>query len=808
MDTLLNDLRYAGRMLLRAPGFAAIAIITLALGIGGTTAIYSVVDAVMLRPLPFPEADRLVVPRSVDLKTEDDSWSITWADYTDWRDQGFFQHVAIYQALELDLASEGDPDRVSLAAVSADFFPALGVQPLLGRLLQPGDNALDAPRVIVISEEIWRSRFGGDSAVIGREVRMNGFPRIIVGVLPRGLEWPRAARVWVPMRVSDPNSPVMRRRDNFVYGGVARLLPSETIASTTTRMAELARRIAADYPQIRSDVSLKVIPASEEVLGTTLPRALWLLLGAIALVLLIGCVNIANLMLARASTRSRELAVRTALGASRPRIIQQILTESAALALAGGLLGILLAYWGVAAFVAAAPANLPRVEEVTVSVPVLVFALLLSLASALIFGLMPALQASSVRPGQALGEGGQRTGRSRAARRSRGALVVVELALALMLLSGAGLLTHSLIKLQWTDPGFDTSRVVSMSIELPSNYDSVDKRRAFFSRVMEQIGALPGVDTVSMTSALPIGAGGFYLGRSFLAEGWAEPPASTEVEGQWNAVSPGYFSTMKHPLLRGRDFAWSDDNSSTPVMIINAEFAKRMFGTENPIGKRVQSWREEKLLREVVGVVDDVRYFGAEDDVRPLVFVPYAQDAWYGMRVVARTEGDPRGIIAATRGIVSSLDRDIAVANIRTMDEAMSASLAGPRFTTWLLSAFAGMALLLVAIGLYGVLSYSIAQRTHEIGIRMALGAQAGNVIRIVVREAAVLLVIGIAIGTVGALALSKVIASLLYEVSATDPLTFVTVVIVLAAVGAMAAYVPTMRATRVDPLLALRSEG
>ena len=806
MDTLLHDLRYAGRTLLRARGFAAIAVITLALGIGGTTAIYSVVDAVMLRPLPFPEAERLVVPRSVNLKTGDD-WSISYADFVDWRNEGFFEHVAIYQGSNLDLAGEGDPDRVSVAAVSGEFFSVLGVRPLMGRVLQPGDNALDAPRVIVISEEIWRSRFGGDSAVIGREVRMNGFPRVIVGVLPRGTEWPQSARLWAPMRITDPNSPVMARRDNFVYQGVARLRPGETVASTTTRMAALAKRIEADHPNVRTDVSLKVIPATEALLGTTLPRALWLLLGAVGLVLLIGCVNIANLMLARASTRHRELAVRTALGASRSRIIRQMLTESAALALIGGGLGVLIAYWGVAAFVAAAPADLPRVGGATVSLPVLGVALLLSLGSALIFGLVPALHASGVRPGHALGDGGQRTAGSRSGRRGRGALVVVELALALMLLTGAGLLTHSLIKLQGTDPGFDTSQVVTMSIELPSKYETPASRRAFFARVMEEMGALPGVDTVSLASALPIGAGGFYLGRAFLADGWAEPPASTEVEGMWNIVSPGYFATLKLPLLQGRDFTSADDSASNMVMIVNRAFATKMFGSENPIGRRVQSWRDERILREVVGVVDDVRYFGAEDEVRPLVFVPYAQDTWRGMRVVARTQGDPQGVVSAARRAVSSLDSDIAVAQVRTMDDAMNASLAGPRFTTYLLAGFAGMALLLVAIGLYGVLSYGITQRTHEIGIRMALGAQTRNVIRLVVREAAILIAIGITIGAAGAFALSKVIASLLYEVSATDPLTFAAVVVVLATVGAIAAYMPTRQATRVDPLRALRSE-
>ena len=811
MDTLLQDLRYAVRTLRRARGFAAIAILTLALGIGGTTAIYSVVDRVLLKPLPFPDPDRLVVPRSVNVATGED-WSITHADFADWRDAKVFDHVAVYAGGEMDLAGGATPTRVFVTSVSPQYFGALGIEPQVGRLLQPIDFPVDAPPVVILGHELWRSTFGADPGVIGQTVRMNGIMRTVVGVLPDGMQWPTGSDAWAPLRIADPNAADLTRRDNFVYQGIARLAPGQTLESTRTRLAAMAKIIETENPVTRKDVTITVVTATEELLGDTLPRILWLLLGAIGFVLLIGCVNIANLMIARAGVRQRELAVRTALGASRGRLIRQILTESALLASCGGVLGALLAIWAVRGLVAVAPPDVPRIEDVSLSWGALGIAFALSVASAVLFGLIPALQASATKPGQALGEGSQRLAGGRGAGRGRAALVVVELALALMLLAGAGLVTHSLIKLQNTDVGFETSRVMTVSVALPTaqgtRYQQRTARRDFYTRALDRLTNLPGVESASMSSALPLGGGGLYLGRAFLAEGWAEPPATTEVRGSWNVVAPGFFETLQVPLLRGRDFTARDDTSATPVMIINESFAKAMFPGEDPIGKRVQSWRDERLLRTVVGVVEDVRYFSVEDADQAIAYVPYAQDSWGRMRFVMRTTADPGTVIASARQEMSALDPDIALALVSTMDEVRSNALAAPRFTTWLLSGFAGMALLLVAIGLYGVLSYSIAQRTHEIGIRMALGAHAGDVLRMVVREAVVLVALGIVVGAAGALALSRVMESLLYEVSATDPATLAVVVAVLGVVGAVAAWVPARRATRVDPLIALRSDG
>ena len=803
MDTLLNDIRYAIRTLARSPGFALTAILTLALGIGSTTAIYSVVDAVVLRPLPFPEPDRFVVPHATRPATGE-QWSVAYLDFMDWRDAKLFEHVAVWQPSASDIAGDGDPQRVAAVAVSEQFFGAIGVRPLLGRVLQPADNALDRDRVIVISHSLWRGRFGGDSAVIGREIRMGGFVRTIVGVLPQGTEWPAGTEVWAPMKIADPNAADLLDADNFVFQAVARLAPTETIESTRAKMEVMAKRIEAANPAIRAGVSQTVITATEDLLGPTIPRILWILLGAVGVVLLIGCVNIANLMLARGATRMREVAVRTALGASRGRLIRQIFTESAVLAIAGGVVGVLLAYWSVKAVIAAAPPDVPRLDAATVNVTVLAVALLISLLSAMLFGLAPALHASSVRPGQALGEGGQRLAGGQRSRRGRTTLVVVELALALMLLAGAGLLTHSLIRLQRTNPGFDTQRVLTMAVALPdSRYGGREQRRAFYDRAIEGLEALPGVEVASVASALPIGGGGFYLGRMFLAEGKTEP--SAEVDGMWNVVGPGYFRALRMPV-RGREFTSRDDTTSTPVMIVNSHFAARMFPGENPIGKRALSSRDERVLREIVGVVDDVRYFGASDEVRALVYVPYKQDPWRGMRIIVRTSVDPQGVVAATRRVIAGIDPDLAVASVSTMDDALAASLAAPRFTTGLLSGFAAVALVLVAVGLYGVLSYGITQRTHEIGIRMALGARSGHVLRMVVREAVLMVALGIIIGGAGALALSRVMTSLLFETSATDPLTFTVVVLLLGIVGALAAYLPARRATRVDPLIALRA--
>ena len=809
MDTLLHDLRYAARTLRRARGFAAIAILTLALGIGGTTAIYSVVDRVLLEPLPFPEPDRIVVPRSVDLKTGND-WSIAYADFADWRDAKVFEHVAVYSGGEMDLAGGGDPRRVFVTSVSEQYFGALGIEALTGRLLQPMDHAIDAEPVVVIGHELWRSQFAGDPKAVGRTVRMNGIVRRIVGILPEGLQWPSGTDAWAPLRITNPGGPDLTRRDNYVYLGIARLARGETLESTRTRLASMAKVIETENPVTRKDVSITVVRASDEMLGDTLPRILWLLLGAIAFVLLIGCVNIANLMIARAGVRRRELAVRTALGASRARLVRQILTESALLALCGGVVGTLLAIWAVRGLVAVAPADVPRIEDVQVSYGALAMALGLSVTSALLFGLIPALQASATKPGQALGEGSQRLAGGRGAGRGRAALVVVELALALMLLAGAGLVTHSLIKLQKTDVGFETSRVMTVSVALPTaqgtRYQTRAARRDFYTRALDRLTSLPGVESASMSSALPLGGGGLYLGRAFLAEGWAEPPASTEVRGSWNVVAPRFFETLGMQVMRGREFTAQDDSAATPVMIVNESFARAMFPGQDPIGKRVQSWRDERVLREVVGVVEDVRYMGPDDAGRALAYVPYAQDSWGRMRFLLRTTADPSTVIALARREIAALDPDIALALVRTMDEVKRNALAAPRFTTWLLSGFAGMALLLVAIGLYGVLSYSIAQRTREIGIRMALGAHAGDVLGMVVREAAMLVALGILVGGAGALALSRVMESLLYEVSAKDPATLAAVVAVLGLVGALAAWLPARRATQVDPLIALRS--
>jgi putative ABC transport system permease protein len=500
----------------------------------------------------------------------------------------------------------------------------------------------------------------------------------------------------------------------------------------------------------------------------------------------------------------REVALRTALGASRGRLVRQIFTESAVLAILGGIVGVLLAFWSVRAVIAAAPPDVPRLELATVSIPVLAVALIVSLLSAVLFGLAPALHASGVRPGQALGEGGQRLAGGHRSRRGRTTLVVVELALALMLLAGAGLLTHSLIRLQRTHPGFDTERVLTMGVALPgSRYADRPARRVFYDRAITELQSLPGVEVASVASALPVGGGGFYLGRMFLAEGKTEP--SSEVDAMWNVVGPGYFRALRM-TVRGREFTVRDDSAAAPVMIVNTRFAEKMFPGENPIGKRALSSRDEKVLREIVGVVDDVRYFGANDEVRGLVYVPYKQDSWGGMRIILRTSGDPIALVAPARRVISSIDPDLAVASVATMNDAMDASLAGPRFTTYLLGGFAGVALLLVAVGLYGVLAYGITRRTHEIGIRMALGARAGHVLGMVVREAVLMVALGILIGGGGALALSRVMTSLLFETSATDPVTFVVVVLVLGTVGAIAAYLPARRATRVDPLIALRA--
>jgi predicted permease len=620
-------------------------------------------------------------------------------------------------------------------------------------------------------------------------------------------EWPLETDLWVPMRFSTELDPDLQRRDNLVFEAIARLAPGRTLEETNAAMARLAAFVAAEHPRIREGVTTGAVPVLEYALGSNTPRTLWLLLGAVALLLLIGCVNVANLQLARATARRHDIAVRAALGASPYRLVRQTLVESLALAVAGGALGALLAHGIVALIVAVGPADVPRIAEAAVNPAALAFALAVSVVVALLFGSAPAMQAARSVPAQAIAEGGARGSGGRRSTQTRRLLVAFELALSVVLLAGAGLAVRSVAALRQVDTGFDAAPVITASIRLPGiKYDTRAKVLTFLNDLRDRLANTPGIGAAGVTSASPMGAGGFYLGRSMIAEGLGEGPDG-EVNVQWNAATPGYFAALGAPLTRGRDFTGFDDSASTPVMIVSESFARAMFPGEDPLGKRAMSSRDEKVYREIVGVVGDVRFFGARDSTQNIVWVPYAQEAWGQGMVTVRATGTAAVAIAGLRRVVGELEPSIALADVATMHETMGRALARDNLVAMLLSLFAALALLLAMVGIVGMLSYAIAQRTREFGIRAAIGAQGRDLVWLVMRETLPIVLGGVVAGVVAGVALSRLVVALFYGIRAGDPLTFGAVALALVLVALIAALLPARRAGQVDPVQVLRGE-
>ena len=810
MQTLLQDLRYGLRMLAKNPGFTAVAVLTLALGIGANTAIFSVIHAVLLRPLPYRDSDRVVV---VGQGWMGGAGDFSPADFLDVRAQNHsFEQMAATREWSFNLSAGDRPERVIGDVVTTNLFSLLGVEPVMGRGFTPEDGGQRANRVVVLSYGLWQRHFGGNTGVFGGKISLNGEPFTVVGVMPRGFGYPLGAELWVPPTFAVPAHPLRenddpaRMRGSHYFEVIARLRPSVTLERARADLAVVFQNVARAH----SDSDLNgakpwVNTLHEEEVGNVRP-ALLILLGAVGLVLLIACANVANLLLARGASRSKELAVRTALGASRRRMIRQLLTESVLLALVGGTLGILLAVWGSAPLAALLPPSLRDFAPLTADLRVLGFSLLLSLLAGVTFGLAPALSATRPKLAETLKEGG-RSSLVGGSRRDQDLLVIAETALALVLLVGAGLLLRSFVRLLAVDEGFDPDHVLTLQVSLPhARYLEPAARVNFVNRVLAIVKALPGVQAASVATRLPLNPGGST--RSILIEGRTYPPErpGEEITPSYSVVSPEFYSVLHIPLLKGRAFTEADDAQAGRVFVVNRTMAKTFWAGEDPIGKRIRMGTDEKWS-EVVGVVGDVQQRQLGELPKPMVYAPYAQDPWPFMDIAVRTSTDPLSQVSSVRGAVLSVDSQEPVYNIATMEEIVSRSASGQRFNVILLGLFAALALCLTAIGVFGVTSFAVTQRRQEIGVRMALGARREDVLKMVVWHGMTLALVGVTIGVTGALGLSRFLSSLLYGVKPTDLATFAGVPLILLAVELLACYIPARRASKVDPMVALRYE-
>ena len=820
MTTLLQDLRHAIRILLKSPGFAIIAILTLALGIGANTALFSVVNGVLLNPLPYPHPNEVVIVSDTS-STLPETW-ISYPDFLDWvRDAHSFSSLAAYESLvSFNLLGQGEPERVSVTEVSSTFFPTLGVTPVLGRNLSPAEDQLNGPPTVILSGGFWKTKFAGSPDILGKAINLDGTDYTVVGVLPQNFYFCcenisfRLSDVYVP--IGADKNPWMRDR-KFHPGiyAIGRLKPGVTLAQARADMDGMARSLAAAYPDTDKDQGIRVTPLKQVMVRDIRPFLL-VLLAAVGFVLLIACVNVANLLLARATGRNREFAIRAALGASQGRIIRQLLTESVLLAMAGGVLGLLLASWGTRAALAVLPSALPRAGEVRLDPRVLLFTLAISLVAGILFGLAPALKTSRPDLHETLKEGGR--GASGVRYRTQGVFVVVEMALTFVLLVGAGLAIRTLVELWSVDPGFDPHNVLSFNVGLPPSVSSGNPAqiRASLRQLSDKIAAVPGVQSVSlMDAALPMGD---RYDLDFWIDGQPKPATDSDKPlTLWYLVGPDYLKVMKIPLVRGRFLTAQDDANSRGVCVIDEDFARQYFGNQDPLGKRLTFDLVYKQL-EIVGVVGHVKHFGLDENARSLaraeLYAPALQlpdnltQAWVPLTgYVIRTQGSPDAFAASIRDAVRGFNSKAVMFHTETMDSIVSRSLASQRFAMILLAVFAALALILASIGIYGVISYVAGQRTHEIGIRLALGATRSDILKMVLVHGARLAVIGVVIGLAAAAGLTQLMTKILYGVSATDPLTFAGVAVVLTLVALAACYIPARRAMRVDPIVALRYE-
>ncbi len=798
MHATIQDVRYAMRSILKARGFAAVAILTIALGIGATTAIFTVVNALLLRPLPYAHPERLVMVWQ-DLRARGgppDEWA-TPGNYADWRrEPGIFQQIAVVTGWRPTLIANGEPEPLPGEQVSHEYFSVLGVSPMLGRNFAAGDDVPNARRVVLIGNGLWKRRFGGVASAVGRVIALGGEPHEIIGVLPAGFRpiIASAAEIWRPLRINTAN-PI---RGAVVLRAIARLPENTSLDRAQAAATDLAKRLEAMYPEFNEKTGFTLTPLQERVVGDVRP-GLIAVFGAVGFVLLIACVNIANLLLARGSARGREIAVRAALGASRQRVVRQLLTESILLAACGGALGVLVSVWAVDGLVVLAPANAPRVSEVGLDTTVFAFAALLTMVTGVAFGLVPALQSSRTDVAHALNDAA-RGGAGVGGRAMRRALVVSEIALALTLLTGGALLLETFVRLQSADLGFDPRDVLVGSVNPPrTTYDTRPKYIAFYDQVLEKARAIPGVQKAALASVLPLSGDS---DMNFSIEGRPAPTSQSETPVTWyRLVSAGYFDAMGMRLRRGRVFV---DREAAPSVVVNETFARKYFPGEDPIGRRVR-FSDDSPWSSIIGIIADAKARGAREAPKVEAFIPYWQFAEPGTVVILKGP-NPARFAAPLRAAVSSIDRAIPVSGITTLSDMVGDSIAQPRFFATLAVAFAGLAVLLAAIGLYGVMAYSVSQQTTEIGVRMALGATRRDVFGSVVRDGLRLTVMGLLLGIVGSLLTARWLTLLLFGVKPGDPATLAFAGAVLLAVSVCACLWPARRATRVDPMVAIRS--
>jgi putative ABC transport system permease protein len=799
-------------MLLKNPGVTLVAVIALMLGIGANTAIFSVVNAVLLRSLPYEDGERLAIVWENRQSGKGNPQNvINLGNFYDWKDQNqVFSDMAAFFDLNRNLTGDGDPEEVAGQIATTNLFSVLGVKPIHGRTFAPDEGKPGEPKVVVLGYDLWQRRFGGDPHIVGRSITINNEQNEVIGVLPADVGWhvqkgsmiKRAPEIWSPWQVS---SELRERRGRFARA-VARLKPGVMLAQAQNEMNIIGARLEQQYPEFNTKWGVNVVPLRTQLTGE-IRKPLLILLGAVGFVLLIACANVANLLLARAASRRKEIALRAGLGASRWRIARQLLTESVLLSSLGGVFGLLLAWWGTKALVALSPPGLMDLRNVAVSLPVLGFTFGLTLLTGIIFGLVPALEAARFDLTDSLKEGGKNIGGGAGSQRLRNLLVVTQVALALVLLVGAGLLMKSFNRLQSVQPGFEANKLLTMQINLPGRkYDNDRKVIDFFKRAIDEVQTIPGVEDVGAISFLPFA--GPHSGTRIQIEGQPKLPPGQELSTGVCVTDANYFQVMQIPLKRGRLFTEQEATEMRHVVVVNETFAQQNLPGQDPIGKRVTiNMKDDNVPSEIIGVVGDNKHLGLDTEVEPMSFWPHPELAYSSMTLAIRTRGEPTSVASAARNTIRNLDPEQPVGEVSTMNSLMARSIARSRFNATLLAAFSLVALVMAAVGIYGVISYSVQLRTHEIGVRMALGAQRRDVLTLVVKRGIVLGLIGVTVGLIGSLGLTRLMTTLLFEVKATDTTVFAGVAGALFLVTLIACYVPARRATKVDPLVALRYE-